>query len=134
MLNILINCIVKKIIFKRLDEIKEQLSNILSNKIEKTYTELNMVTKDINIKSLISVYDEKLSLLAYNKRILKNSIETKLKNKILCIDKVKHDVLDYINSLTDIKLYTLDNKIVTSNKNVKDNSEYLMDFNGKKNM
>jgi len=117
---------------KRLDEIKEQLSNILSNKIEKTYTELNMVTKDINIKSLISVYDEKLSLLAYNKRILKNSIETKLKNKILCIDKVKHDVLDYINSLTDIKLYTLDNKIVTSNNNVKNNSEYLMDFNGKK--
>tara|TARA_B100001093_G_scaffold468101_1_gene487802 strand:- start:1800 stop:2999 length:1200 start_codon:yes stop_codon:yes gene_type:complete len=116
----------------RLEDMKMQLSNILSNKAENVDNNLDRITSDLNIDSLVSVYNEKISWLEYNRRILKNSVETRIKNRILGIDKIKHDVVDYVNSLINIKMYTLDNKIITNNKNIKDKTEYIMDFNGKK--
>lgn len=116
----------------KLEDMKTQLSNILSYKLENIDNNLDKITSDLNIDSLVSVYNEKISWLGYNRRILKNSVETRIKNKILGIDKIKHDVVDYVNSLINIKMYTLDNKIITSNKNINSKNEYIMDFNGKK--
>lgn len=122
----------KKDNIKQLDEMKNTMEKILQKKIVNCNENIDRVIDEIDIESLIKSYNDKISWLKYNKKMLKNNIETKIKNKLLNLDRIKHETLEYINSLTDIKLYSLSSKIITSPKDIITNNEYIMDFNGNK--